>query len=340
MTLDQRQPMTDPLAVYMKERIRGRAPIPLVSTAIEVEVHAGLVIVSMTRVFRNDEAQSIEPVMTFPVPVRATLFALEAKVGGRRLTARAARRDQARETYEDALSQGRLSVLQEEVLRGVHMLSVAPVAPGETVEILARWVAPLAHAEGVWRHRIPLTVGDVYGGSPLANSDDLLIGGPVRMAALSVRCDDGVVSLGEGALVGGCAQVPLNRPVDLHIRLGAMRPLLGVAADGTVLELRAGPRGSADAMLDMAVLVDRSGSMDWSDGASGGRTKHQMVVAALAGLAPRLRSGDAVDLWQFDNDAEPVGRLCGRACDPTRRAARRHRTGRRDRDGPRQLACA
>src|SRR6185437_8539869 len=69
-------------------------------------------------------ATSFEATITFPLPVHATLFALEARVGERVLSARAAGREAARRTYEDALDRGKAAVLHEEVLRGVHMLSI------------------------------------------------------------------------------------------------------------------------------------------------------------------------------------------------------------------------
>ena len=46
------------------------------------------------------------------------------------LVAKAQRKNMARETYESALERGKTSVLHEEVLRGVHMLSVGHIPPG------------------------------------------------------------------------------------------------------------------------------------------------------------------------------------------------------------------
>ncbi len=192
------------------------------------------------------------------------------------------------------------------------MLSVAPVAPGEEVEVQVRWVAPLLHLGDRRQHRIPLTVGDVYGRSPLPDSDALLVGGPVDVADLSVRCGSGTVELLGGELRKGHARVPLNRPVDLVVRGGELAPLGGVAADGTGIELTIRPVPPGETPLDLAMLVDHSGSMD-----VGGRratrraSKHEVVVAALSGLAPQLRAGDFVDLWEFDHQLDHVGQARG-----------------------------
>src|SRR5262245_2829985 len=114
-------------------------PIPLVATRFDVDIGHGLAIVRATRTFRNAEATSIEATITFPVPIQAALFALEARIGGRTLKARAQRKQAAREAYESAIERGKTAVLHEEVLRGVHMLSVAHIPPGEEIQIAATW---------------------------------------------------------------------------------------------------------------------------------------------------------------------------------------------------------
>src|SRR6185437_356266 len=156
------QMMTDPLHAFTAGAFVAGTPrpCPLIATSFDVTIDAGLAIVVMRRTFRNVEAGSIEATITFPLPVHATLFALEARVGERVLSARAAGREAARRTYEDALDRGKAAVLHEEVLRGVHMLSIGQLGPGSEVEVRATWAITLTHLNGRGRLRIPLTVGD------------------------------------------------------------------------------------------------------------------------------------------------------------------------------------
>ena len=83
--------MLDPIAVFLGNTIneRGLTPIPLVSTDHEVALAAGLAVVTTHRLFRNLESTNIEAVLTFPVPVHATLFDLTAEIEGRELHAKA-----------------------------------------------------------------------------------------------------------------------------------------------------------------------------------------------------------------------------------------------------------
>jgi Vault protein inter-alpha-trypsin domain/von Willebrand factor type A domain len=300
----------DPLAAFAAGAFakQGRRPMPLVSTSFDVDIDAGLAIVSTKRVFRNDESQSIEATMTFPVPVHAVLFALEARVDGRTVKARAQARAAARETYEDAIERGKAAVLHEEVLRGVHMLSLAHIAPGAEIEVTAIWACALSYVAGRGRLRIPLTVGDIYGRSGLSDADDLLTGGPVQSAELTVRCTGGDVQLRGGDLVEGRARVKLDRPIDLEVAQETGAKLHGLAADGREVVLRIAPQPDAAAALNVALVVDRSGSMASGASAQGAPiSKHQAIVEGLKSIAQHMGDADAVDLWEFDDTLSHVG---------------------------------
>jgi hypothetical protein len=287
-------------------------PIPLVATRFDVDLHHGLAIVAATRTFRNAEASSIEATITFTMPVRAVLFNLEARINGRVLKARAQRKSQARATYEGALERGKTAVLHEEVLRGVHMLSVGHVPAGAEIEVSASWAMTLTNLNGRAQLRIPLTVGDIYGRSGLPDSDDLTHGGPVQTAELTVQCRDGEVTLLGGRLDGGRARVPLNAPIDLQVNCWTSGELRGRAADGREVVLRVEPAFSGDADIDAAVLIDHSGSMGEicsSDRRS--MTKHQSALAGLRTIAARIGHSDLIDLWEFDDAHHHVGSARG-----------------------------
>jgi len=169
-----------------------RVPVPLVSTKIDIRIAAGVAIVSMIRNFRNAETTPIEAVMTFPVGFDAVVTGLAATIDGRRMVGVAKEKAEARETYETALDEGRLSVLHEEALRGIHILSVGALPAGAEVEVALEQVIPLADAGGIPFLRLPMTVGQVYGTSPFLPSDDLVVAeGVHHEAALTITLDQG-----------------------------------------------------------------------------------------------------------------------------------------------------
>lgn len=313
MSIDRCSMVVDPLAQFRHALVRSDTgqPMPLTGTRIEVRIHGGLAVVSTTRHFNNAEAVSIEATLTLPVPVHATLLRLEARIGGRLLQGRAQRRNLARATYEEALDDGRSAVLHEEVLRGIHMISVAHIPPGEEVEVKGTWALPLFVTDPTGATaclRIPTTVGAIYGRSPLPDSDDLRHGAPIQEAELTVHSDQGAADLVGHPLVEGRARVRLDAPIDL--RVSGWRPgeLHGRAADGRFVRLAIElPAERADQKLDAAVLVDRSGSMAApASSHRRGQTKHEVLLQGLREAAKSLRPEDRIDLWQFSDEVQQI----------------------------------
>jgi hypothetical protein len=322
MTLTAPQTRIDPLHVFMARRSAAAAPMPLVATRFDVVFDAGLAIVTTTRIFRNAESGSIEATLTFPVPVHATLFSLQARIGERVLVARAKRKDAARADYESAIDRGKTAVLHEEVLRGVHMLSVGHVPPGAEVAVEFSWAMAATNIDGRCQLRIPLTVGDIYGPSGLLESDDLIHAEADQVASLSVQCRDGIVTLRGGTLENGRAQVRLDAPIDLEVTGWAPRELGGRSADGRAVALRIEPAGAGESALDVALMIDHSGSMAELCTARLAQTKHVAVLSALDAMAKRLRADDALDLWEFSTTCRHIGSTDGQSAliaSPSRR---------------------
>ncbi len=310
MTTPVPQTRIDPLHAFIAGAfIAGsKQPIPLIDTRFDVAIDGGLAAVSTARTFRNAETVPIEATITFPVPVHATLFELKARIGERTLIARASRKDKARESYESAIDRGKTAILHEEVLRGVHMLSVGQLAPGAEIEVETRFALALTDVGGCGRLRIPLTVGEIYGRSPLPDSDDLISGGAGGTARLTVKCEDGCVALLDGELEDGSATVPLDAPIDLQVTGWTSKDLRGLAADGSEVIVRVEPAPAGDAALDLALLVDHSGSMGELCGGDPLRlTKHQALVQGLETIVRDQRSTDRIDVWQFNDSLTQVG---------------------------------
>lgn len=301
---------TDPLSVFLQNaHPHDKVPVPLQSTAFDITIEAGLAVVSTTRLFRNAEASTIEATMTFPVPVHAVLFSLDVRIGDRRLKASAMAKEVARSTYEEGIEEGKTSVLHEELLRGIHMLSVGNIPPGEEIEVITIWAMPLMMAAGEGHLRIPTTVGQIYGQSSLADGDDFTWGGDVPLADVTVRSAGASVKIGGRITAGAPVQVRMNQPIDLTVGEWQPVPLLSRTADGAEIKLELTPAPAQATALNLAIMVDHSGSMEdgVSQGEIGATTVHGLVITALKFLSGQLEENDFIDLWEFSNFARHVG---------------------------------
>ena len=306
----------DPIAALVERRRAdsGADAAPLCSLVIEVTIKGGLALVETTRTYVNREEKAIEALLSIPVPVHAAFFGLTAKIGGKLYEAAAAPREAAREAYEEAVDAGRAAVLHEELLRGVHALSVANLAPGCEAEVTIRWAEPMRFLDASACLRIPLTVGDVYGVSGLPETDELVHGGRVPLATLRVQHDASGVRLADGPPVRSpdgslVTEVPANAPVDIEVTGWSRSTLVGRAADGREVSLAIEPASGGGGNVDAVFLVDHSGSMDsLCEGSSRTHlTKHDAVRSAFGELSGTLCNGDRIALWEFDHSCDPVG---------------------------------
>ena len=193
--------------------LEGRGTsIPMKSTQIDVDIKAGIAVTRTTRVFKNDEGVSIEAILTMPVAFDAVVTGLEAMIDGRKLLAVSKAKKEARETYEGAIDAGKMTILHEEALRGVHVLSVGQLGAGKEVSVIIETVAPLMQLSASCFLRIPTTVGAVYGSSPLLPADDLMTSAAVKhVATLSIKTDAGQISLSDGSTLG------VNEPIEVTL---------------------------------------------------------------------------------------------------------------------------
>lgn len=300
--------MLDPLAVFLRNTFdeRGLTPIPLISTDHEVVIASGLAVITTHRLFKNVEPKNIEAVLTFPLPVLATLFELTAEVEGRKLRASAKPRAEARRTYEDAIDRGKSAVLHEELLRGIHMISVANIQSGGEVKVTTKWAVPLAVIGGRAHLRIPQTVGDIYGRSSLTEADALVTGGARQPVLLSVRSSGNVEVIGAD-LVAGHAKLTNSRPIDITADLWEPKPIVGNTASGHALSLTLSPQEAGERALSLAVLVDHSGSMADSYGSNDDTSAHDAAKNGVVALASNIGHRDFVDIWEFDTSTAHVG---------------------------------
>lgn len=288
------------------------APMPLQRTTINVVIRSGLATVRTTRLFRNAEDAPIEAVMTFPVGFDAVLCGLVATIDGRRLIAVAREQSEARETYEAGLDEGRLSILHEELLRGIHMLSVGAIPPGAEVEVELEQVVPLSDVDGTPFLRLPMTTGQIYGASPFLPSDDLVTSGAVHHeAVLTVDVDEGEAVLdGRRVAPGEALEILLDHAIELRIQNGVFGQVIGHASDGRAVTLTMSPVRRESGALDLHVLVDRSGSTNGSI-RGGGCSIWEAMRDGLSEVFEELQNEDRITLWQFDTSPQFIGQAEG-----------------------------
>lgn len=291
---------------------RGRAahPVPLKAVSYAVEIVSGLAVVTQKRTFRNDETHPIEATMTFPVGYDSVVSQVKAHIDGRSLVGVAKAKAEARAKYEQALDDGKSTVLHEELLRGLHMVSVGNVRPGGEIVVEARYVSLLSVVDGNARLRVPLTIGAIYGTSPLIPSDDIVSDGAAIQADISVTGADGLTVNGRDA--SGVSKVSTSSVIDIVVPKASFPSLQASTASGGYVKLDFAEQEAGNAPVDRDIMLDSSGSM--KDDGRHRRTKWDATLAGLgAALGKTTLAADTFGVWTFDDECKKRGSATGLA---------------------------
>lgn len=122
-----------------------------------------LLSMTLEQSFRNDSAENMEVIYTFPLAWGAVLLGLEAMLGGKRMAGQVMARAQARERYEDAVEKGNAPVMVEKTEGNVFSASLGSLKPGEEAKIELTYAQLLSFEQGRIRMVLPTTIAPRFG---------------------------------------------------------------------------------------------------------------------------------------------------------------------------------
>lgn len=284
--------------------------------------------------FANELGRTIEGDLVFPLPPFAALCELTVRVGKRTLAGKFRPRERAQAEYHRAVQAGKTAALGESEGEDLGRLRVAPIEPGEDVEVslsLLHTLLPIADGH---RLIIPLTympryVEDEQGlkatekaavdrPRPLtaAARADVKIAVRKGDAPLAVRVKSHAVKTRDaGSLLEvEVAGVPLDRDLQVEIldRQKGDLPTVWVRHDpgkgrdgqgpSTAVALLPPPFADEGATVARTILllVDRSGSMDGDPMRS--------AIRAVKGCLRALGPADRFNIIAFNNTIHPLAR--------------------------------
>ena len=139
---------------------------PLKATDVHVQIAGVIADVRVKQTYSNAGAAPIEAVYVFPASTRAAVHGLQVTIGERVLHAKVQRRDEARQTYESAKTEGKSSALLEQQRPNVFQMNVANIHPGDTIDVELRYTELLVPTAGEYEFVFPTVVGPRYSNRP------------------------------------------------------------------------------------------------------------------------------------------------------------------------------
>ena len=148
----------------------GTDRLPLKETRADVTVTGVIAQVDVTQVYANDGDTTLEAVYIFPMSTRAAVHGMTMTVGERLIEALIRERDQAREEYEEARSNGQTASLLEQQRPNVFQMNVANILPGDEIVVELSYVELLVPEDAVYEFVFPTVVGPRYSNVPSAGA--------------------------------------------------------------------------------------------------------------------------------------------------------------------------
>ncbi|KAJ6476339.1 von Willebrand factor type A domain-containing protein [Mycena sanguinolenta] len=143
--------------------------LPLLGVCAEASIKELAAQVKLTQTYGNDAGVPIEAKYTFPIPARASVCSfVMVKQDGTRVVGSVLEKQEARETYDTAVAQGKQASLAEQQTPDVFQVSVGNIPPNEQVQIELVYATELSEDEenDSIRFHLPVHIGARYGQGP------------------------------------------------------------------------------------------------------------------------------------------------------------------------------
>ncbi len=304
-------------------------------TDVKAQISGGIALVTVEQQFSNPSKTPVEAVYTFPLPDDAAVNAMEFRVGNRRIVGEIKRREEARQIYDQAKSEGKRTALLDQERPNIFTQSVANVMPGDDLSVKISFVQRLSYKGGAYEWAFPTVVGPRYsagggyaqtgkrGSGSAANVTPPIAPPPTRSGhdlSLSVNIDAGVpitsirselhpVNISKN---GAHATVKLqdqntlpNRDFILRYAVagGEVQSGLLTQRDGKggyfslVMQPPARPKSNQISPRELVFVVDQTGSQN---GWPIAKAKETMRYAL-----DKLRAGDTFQVLGFNTSVTP-----------------------------------
>ncbi len=136
--------------------------LPLKSTQVKVNISGIIADTYVVQTYANEGQNPISASYIFPASTKVTIHGMKMQVGNQIVTAVIQEKEEAREEYETAKSEGKTASLMEEKEANVFSMDVSNIMPGDIVSIELHYTEMIAPEEGSYQFVFPSVVGPRY----------------------------------------------------------------------------------------------------------------------------------------------------------------------------------
>ncbi|MGN1180435.1 MAG: VIT domain-containing protein [Suilimivivens sp.] len=145
---------------------------PLKATNVTVNINGMIAETYVTQTYTNEGKNPINARYVFPASSDVTVHGMKMEIGNQVVTAQIKEREEAKQEFEQAKSEGKSASLLEEQRPNVFTMDVANIMPGDTANIELHYTELITPSEGIYEFVFPTVVGPRYMSSSEDASDD------------------------------------------------------------------------------------------------------------------------------------------------------------------------
>lgn len=132
---------------------------PLKETDVLVNINGIIAETYVTQLYSNEGDAPINATYVFPASTRVSVHGMTMEIGDERITATIKEKEEARQEYEQAKSEGKSASLLEQQRPNVFTMDVANILPGDTVRIELHYTELIDTIDGVCQFVFPTVAG-------------------------------------------------------------------------------------------------------------------------------------------------------------------------------------
>jgi Ca-activated chloride channel family protein len=136
--------------------------LPLKFTSAEVNISGIIAEVKVKQMYCNEGSSVLEAIYVFPASTKAAVNYMQMNIGDRILIAKIAKKEEARQEYEEAKEEGKTATLLEQDRPNVFQMNVANILPGDTIIVEMHYTELIIPNGGIYEFVYPTVVGPRY----------------------------------------------------------------------------------------------------------------------------------------------------------------------------------
>lgn len=135
---------------------------PLKATKVSTNIGGVIAETFVTQTYVNEGANPINANYVFPASTRVAVHGMKMTIGDKVVTATIKEKEEAKQDFEEAKSEGKSASLLEQERANVFNMNVANIMPGDTVLIELHYTEMVESTEGISQFIFPTVVGPRY----------------------------------------------------------------------------------------------------------------------------------------------------------------------------------